>query len=76
MIRVRLLGFERETVRDDWVIPKPIFSLKLPMVPKLTFCSSDCCADIPIEIGYQEFELERVLSVDDGGPLAIYGRVR
>ena len=78
MIKARLLGFERETVKDDLMLPKPEFSLKLPIFKRMRWCTYEGCCPPPesIDIDYAEYELERVLSIDDGGPLAIYGRVR
>lgn len=80
MIRARFLGFERETVKDNWVLPAAQFSIKIPVMRRSAFCNEPCCATEggmhPIDIAYAEYELERVLSIDDGGPLAIYGRVK
>lgn len=74
MIRARLLGFERETVIDEIILERVEFSLRFPRLrrhPSFTEASDPHDIDIVADT----YELERVLPIDDGGPLAIYGRV-
>lgn len=76
MIRARFLGFELETVKDEVALERASQTVYLPMMERLSWAEMEADPSAPIVVREQVFELQRVLGLDDGGPLAIYRRVR